>query len=575
MQRSGTPTQFRWFLPDEQVDPQALRLAQALGCPPSFASLLIARGHPDAEAANRFLRPRLRTLGDPRRLPDLDKAVERLLAAIDEGRRIVLYGDYDVDGVTSIALLTRLLAAYGVQAPAFIPRRVEEGYGLSVDGVRRCLSTLKPELLVALDCGTSSPAEIAALHRCGVEVIVIDHHECKEELPECAALVNPKRPQPDLPCPENGDDYRYLCTVGLVFKVCHALLRARPTDFDLRDGLDLVALGSVADIVPLVHENRILVHHGLLRLAETRWVGLEALMEVAGVRRDTLSPSEVSFQLAPRLNAAGRVGTAQDALELLLTDDPARAAVLARSLDLQNRDRQQVEKTTFEEAEAQVTDPEASAIVLGARGWHPGVLGIVASRICRKYHRPTWVIGFDERGHGKGSGRSIDGLSLITALEGCSHLLEKHGGHEMAAGLTLREEAFEAFADCFREKARSLLSDDDLLPKVRPDSEVAFSSLDEAFLSFHEALQPFGMGNAQPLFVARGVTPAGELRVLKERHLRMQLGQNGACREALCFNTLPDDLPRPPWDIAFKVEANTWRGRTQLQIQVQRIRSST
>jgi len=573
----ASPPAARWFLPGANATVEVRRLAQALGCPEALASLLWSRGFCQDEAARRFLAPRLRTLGDPYALPDLKPAVARLLRAIDAGERIVLYGDYDVDGVTSLALLSRLLTAYGGRPRCFLPRRMEEGYGLSADGVHRCMETLRPQLLVTLDCGTSAVEEIAVLHRLGVEVIVVDHHECKAALPDCVAVVNPKRC--DLPAaPEAeacGEDYRYLCTVGLVFKLCHALLKARPLPgFDLRHGLDLVALGTVADIVPLVHENRVLVHHGLAQLSQTRWPGVKALMEVAGVS-GPLRPSEVSFQLGPRLNAAGRLGTAHDALELLLTDDPARAAVLARSLDLQNRDRQQVEKATLTQAELQAgNDPAAaSAIVLGAEGWHPGVLGIVASRLCRKHHRPTWVIGFDEHGLGKGSGRSIRGFSLVAALEGCRHLLERFGGHEMAAGLTIRRERFDEFVSLFRQCTSDALGPDDLLPEVRPEMEVDFGALDDDFLAFHEALQPFGMGNAQPLLVARGVCPTAAPRVLKEKHLRLSLEQRGVRREALFFNMLPEALPRPPWDIAFRVEANTWRGRTELQIQLYRLRS--
>ncbi len=575
----SSPPPARWFLPDQNGTPEVQKLADALGCPEALAALLWSRGYQEDPAARRFLAPRLRTLGDPYALPDLQPAVARLLQAIDAGERIVLYGDYDVDGVTSLALLSRLLTAYGARPQCFLPRRMEEGYGLSADGVHRCMETLRPQLLVTLDCGTSSVEEIAVLNRLGVEVIVVDHHECRETLPACVAVVNPKRS--DLPAaPEgvngsDGDDYRYLCTVGLVFKLCHALLKERPlATFDLKHGLDLVALGTVADIVPLLHENRVLVHHGMAQLAQTRWVGLQALMEVSGVE-GPLRPSGISYQLAPRLNAAGRLGTAHDALELLLTDDPKRAAVLARSLDLQNRDRQQVEKATLTQAELQAGDDPAaaSAIVLGAEGWHPGVLGIVASRLCRKHHRPTWVIGFDERGMGKGSGRSIRGFSLVTALDGCRHLLERFGGHEMAAGLTIRRERFEEFVTLFKQWSLETLDPDALLQEVRPEMEVDFAELDDDFLAFHEALQPFGMGNAQPLFVARGVCLTATPRVLKAKHLRLSLEQQGARREALFFNMLPEALPRPPWDIAFRVEANTWRGRTELQIQIHRLRS--
>ena len=347
-----------------------------------------------ADAA-QFLDPKLKSLSDPFLLPDMSAAVDRLLAAIDRRERIVLYGDYDVDGVTSLALLTRVLRAFGAEPQCFLPDRMDEGYGLTRDGIARCVATLQPQLLVAVDCGTTSHAEIAALAGDGIEVIVFDHHAGKESPPQCAAVVNPKR----------GADFHYLCSAGVVFKAAHALLKRRPVPgLDLRDYLDYVALGTVADIVPLLGENRALVKRGLGQIANTRWPGIRALVEVAGVRAP-ISAGDVGFKLAPRMNAAGRLGTARDALDLLLSDDPATAVSLARSLDSQNRDRQAVEEKVFAEAETQMAQSfvweRDAAIVVGAEGWHPGVVGIVASRLMKRHHRPTLVIGFDEHGLGQ------------------------------------------------------------------------------------------------------------------------------------------------------------------------------
>ena len=565
----------RWILPDPHSPERAAQvatLARELGCGPTVAAFLIQRGLTVPEEALEFLSPKLKSLSDPFLLPDMQPAVERILAAVDRRERIVAYGDYDVDGVTSLALLTRILRAYGANPECFLPDRIEEGYGLSADGLTRCVADYHPELLIAVDCGTSSAAEIEALTARGIDVIVIDHHECKQQLPRCTAVVNPKRPGEG---GEGGGDYRYLCSAGLIFKVCHALLKTRAlAEFDLREHLDLVALGTVADIVPLIRENRVLVQRGLLQMANTRWPGLQALMEVAGVKLP-LTVGQVGFQIGPRLNASGRLGTARDSLELLLTDDLGKARTLALALDGQNRDRQQVEKKTVADAEAQVEfDPARdAALVVGGPGWHPGVLGIVASRISKKYYRPTFVIGFDENGVGKGSGRSIEGLSLVATLSQCEHLLEKFGGHEMAAGLTLRQECFEEFRREFCKQSREALSDTDLLPRVELDGEVRLSELNLDFLSLHDRLQPFGMGNAQPLFLARGVRPLAEPRILKEKHLKLTLGQNGSSHEAMFFNAAADSLPRPPWDIAFRIERNEWRGALSVQILIQRIRT--
>ena len=377
----------RWILPpplDPQEEMLVAALAAELGCPPSLAGIVARRANGHSGGAADFLSPKLKRLSDPFLLPDMQAAVERAHAAIDRKERIVLFGDYDVDGVTSLTLLTRMLRAYGATPEVFLPSRIDEGYGLSPEGVARCIETYAPQLLIAVDCGTSSAAEIATLTAQGIEVVVIDHHECPATLPLCTALVNPKRA--DAPA-----DFQYLCSAGLLFKFCHAMLKTRPLpEFDLREHLDLVALGTVADIVPLIGENRVLVQKGLEIMERTRWVGLKALMEVAVVGAP-LTPGDVGFKLGPRLNASGRLGTAQESLELLLTDDPQRGRALARDLDAQNRERQRVEKATLTEAEAQIdfAPDRDAAIVVGASGWHPGVLGIVAARICRQYHRPT------------------------------------------------------------------------------------------------------------------------------------------------------------------------------------------
>ncbi len=558
----------RWITP-ATVDAALVRqLAGDLRLTPFVAELLCRRGFAAPDAASRFLDPRLKSLGDPFALPDMERAVERLLAALDRGERIVLYGDYDVDGVTSLALLTRVLRAYGADPAYFLPSRVDEGYGLTADGLRRCVETLRPQLLIAVDCGTSSAVEIAALRADGVDVIVVDHHETKETLPECAALVNPKR----------STDFHYLCSAGLVFKLAHALLKRRPlADFDLREVLDLVALGTVADLVPLVDENRTFVKHGLLQLAKSRWLGLQALMEVAGVKAP-LTPVDIGFKLGPRMNAAGRLGTAEAALELLLTEDSSRARTLAQELETQNRERRAVEDAVCTQAEEQLAGwfdaARDAAIVVGEAGWHPGVVGIVASRLLRRHHRPAFVIGFDEQGVGKGSGRSIEGLSLVHALTQCGGLLEKYGGHEMAAGLTLRRERFEQFRDAFRTCARQLLTDEQLEPRLRLDAEVSLEGIDFHLLDQHASLQPFGMANRQPVFYARGVRLAAEPRVMKEKHFSFILRQSGAEARAVWFGAASEPLPRLPWDVAFEIERNEYQGRVTPQMQIRAVRTA-
>ena len=535
-----------------------------------IARLLMRKGFANAEEVETFLRPRLKSLSDPFLLPNMQAAAQRVLAALDRHERVVLFGDYDVDGVTSIALLTEMLRAYGGAPELFLPLRMEEGYGLSPESVERCLEQHHPQLLIAVDCGTSSVSEIVDLTRRGVDVIVLDHHEPKSALPDCVAIVNPKI-DPESP-------FHYLCSVGIVFKLCHALLKTRPLfDFDLKSKLDLVALGTVADIVPLRGENRIFVRRGAIEITRRTRSGLRKLIEVSGVRPST-STDDIGFRLGPRLNAAGRLSTAEKSLQLLLTKDENEAGALADLLDKQNRDRQEIERQVFIAAEEQICrdfDPlRDAAIVVGAREWHPGVVGIVASRISRKYHRPTIVIGFEANGTGKGSGRSIEGLNLVEALDRCAESLEKFGGHEMAAGLTIREEKIDAFAAEFRRVTRELLSDDYLQPCLRIDHELAFSELTGDFLQWHEMLQPFGNGNPAPLFFAREVEPVMPPQEVKEKHLILRLRQGNYHRRAVYFDSANLSLPPAPWDIAFRIRADEYEGETTLGMRIEAVRKA-
>lgn len=537
------------------------------------------KGFSTAEEVETFLRPRLRSLSDPFLLPNMEAAVARVLTALDRKEHIVLFGDYDVDGVTSVALLAETLRSYGANPALFLPLRMEEGYGLSGESIERCLAQHYPQLLIAVDCGTSSASEIAHLGERGVDVIVLDHHEpppgcglageAKSTLPECVAMVNPKI-DPESP-------FHYLCSVGIVFKLCHALLKTRLVDFDLKSTLDLVALGTVADIVPLHGENRTLVQRGLIEIARSTTPGLRKLIETSGVRPPIL-PEDIGFRLGPRLNAAGRLSNAERSLRLLLTHDEAEAASLAALLDQQNRDRQEVEKQIFLAADEQIGlqfDPARdAAIVLHARGWHAGVLGIVASRISRKYHRPTILIGFEENGTGKGSGRSIEGLNLVEALGRCRSSLRKFGGHEMAAGLTIDEKDIDLFARAFRQAARELLSDEHLQPCLRLDHELSFPELGGDFLSCHEMLQPFGNGNPAPVFFARNVEPVAPPRVVNDKHLILRLRQRSYHRRAVYFNGASESLPPAPWDVAFRVCADEYDGATTLSMQIQAVREA-
>lgn len=564
------PVAQKWILepkPDEEL---VREFSKAFSLSPKVVELAIQRGYSDQERLEKFLYPRLKDLGDPFSLPGVEEAVARILDAADAEETVILYGDYDVDGVSSIALLDSVLRAYGIKTHCFLPTRLEEGYGLSLKGIENCLGSTQASLLVAADCGTNSREESIYLREKGVDLIVLDHHEPSSEgMAECLALVNPKL----------GKDFHYLCTAGVVFKVSHALLKERPIPgFDLKNYLDFVALGTIADIVPLEGENRIYARRGLSQLDRTLHPGLAALKQVAGVTSPAKS-NDVGFKLGPRINAAGRLDTAEASLRLLLSQQEDEAMELAKTLDLQNRERQDLEQKTREEAEQMILEmsPEERkhSIVVGARGWHPGVVGIVASRISKQYYRPAFIVAINEEGLGKGSGRSVPGISLVHALEASSEVIEAGGGHEMAAGVSVREEQLESFRHSFAEDVEKQAESDTLTPKLKIDTEITFGELSLDLLDSYELLRPFGAGNPQPLFMASAVRVTEAPRVIKEKHLKFRFEQNGVQQDGIYFNSADLDLPRPPWDIAFTIDRNEWRGRVQLSMILQSVRKSS
>jgi single-stranded-DNA-specific exonuclease len=522
-----------------------------------------------SETAEAFLDPRLAALGDPLLIPGMEAAARRIIEAVEKRERVVLYGDYDVDGITSLAQLTLLLRAYGLHPRAFLPRRMEEGYGLSLDGLARCFEELgKPALLVALDCGTSSVAEAGWLATQGVDCVIVDHHEPGASLPDCVALVNPKLSGAP------GD----FCTAGLVFKLLHAMLKLRPLpDFDLREQLDLAAMGTVADLVPLRGENRIIVKKGLEKIATTRRVGLRALKTAAGLDGH-IEAHHIGFRLGPRLNASGRLAHAQASLDLLLSDDAAEAEGFAELLNELNRERQEVEGRAHLEARAEIlANPalaEAACIVLGSRSWHPGVVGIVASRLMRDFYRPAVVIAFDEDGTGKGSGRSVPGVSLVEALDECRHLLLRGGGHAMAAGVGLEEKNLAAFREAMHHSVLRQIGSGTLQAQVECDAECTLADFGKRFFSELLPLEPFGMGNPEPVFLLRHVEPVLPGQVLKEKHWKLWLRQGSASMAAMWFNAPLADAPPAPWDLAVKLQRQFWRGTESWTLLVQAVRSA-
>ena len=538
--------------------------------PAILKHLIAQRGLPAGDELETFLRPRLRDLSDPFEIGEMKEAVDRILLAADRKERVVIYGDYDVDGVSSIAVTRKVLRAYGLEPRAFIPKRSSEGYGLSTAAIARMMSEgEKPDLLISVDCGTVSVDEIAALRADGVDVIVVDHHEPGPNgRPDVVALVNPKF----------GGGPTYLCAAGVCFKLGHALLKTRPLeDFDLKELLELVSVATIADIVPMVGENRLLVRHGLKRLPNTLNPGLKALQEVAGMNGRATS-MDVGFRIGPRLNAAGRMDVPEDALATLLTDSSRKAHVLAEQLEQYNRRRQAHEVQIRQEAMAMLDetfDPERDAvIVLGSRTWHPGVVGIVASRLMRQFHKPTFIIAIDENGVGKGSGRSIEGVSLVEAINTTRPHLIAGGGHDMAAGISVHEDNLDVFRKEFGEFVLKSTTEEQRQPRLYVDAEIPFSDLSLEFLKDYELLQPFGNSNPQPIFMSKGVSLSRPPVHMKNQHLRLHLRQGYHEQDAVYFGGGEVNLPDPPWDIAFTIDRNHFRGRTSLQVIIQGVRAA-
>lgn len=537
--------------------------------------ILSQRGICGREMAERFLRPRLADLGDPFDMREMDAAVERIFRAVDHGEKICIYGDYDVDGVSSVTLLHTMLTAYGLEPTCFIPVRTQEGYGLSDEGIRHAIELCgcRPSLIITVDCGTSSVKEVNYLNSLGIDVIILDHHEAGTQgRPPAVAVVNAKL--------EDNSPLTYLCSAGVVFKLAHAMLKRRKiADFDLREHLDVVAIATVADIVPLVAENRLLTRHGLRLMARGGNIGIQAINEVTGLRTPP-NASHVSFRIGPRLNAAGRMDSPKDALELLMTHDSDRALQLAHCLEAHNRARQQEEEKIRAEATEMLEAADFSptkdrVIVLGSRTWHPGVVGIVASLLMRRYHKPTFIISLDETGLGKGSGRSVPGISLVQAIHACSDTLISGGGHDMAAGLVIREEMIDKFRAAFDAYVQQNSSDDLLKPRLNIDAEISFRELTLDLLDHYELLEPFGNANPQPIFMSRNIMLTDAPRHIAGNHLRLSLRQ-GTCEcDAMYFNGGQVHLPDPPWDIAFTIDRNVWRGRTSISMSIQDIRPAT
>lgn len=579
----------RWILPEPHAAASAL--AERLRTSPLIAQLLLNRGLSELDDCHNFLRPSLKCLHDPALIPNLTAAAQRIAKAIRDGEKIVIYGDYDVDGITAVAILWHAIRLLGGTCDYYIPHRIDEGYGLNADAIAQ-ICDAGAKLIISVDCGVTAidPARVARDR--GVDLIITDHHEFKGrdpagegpenpasiDLPDCFAVVHPRLPGSTYPNP-------HLCGAGVAFKLAWGIGLAmsggsRVSDEFrnyLVDATALAALGTIADVVPLIGENRILAHFGLSGLKASKLNGIRALIASAGLDGQSIDCYHVGFLLAPRLNACGRMGHANLAAEMLTSASEAKAQEIATYLEQQNRARQTLERKILDEAIAQVEELGLNregnrAIVLGGEGWHPGVIGIVASRIVDRFHRPTIMVALNN-GQGQGSGRSVSGFHLARALESCASLLDACGGHEMAAGLKLRGENFESFRQAFLEHANQTIDPTLLVPELHLDCIAELSHMNHALVSELNRLGPFGHGNRRPILCCKGLTLAGPPRRVGKTgdHLQLFVKQGKHHMKCIAFGAgaLFDKLqPGITIDLAVEPQINEFNGRTTVELTV-------
>jgi single-stranded-DNA-specific exonuclease len=555
-------------------------LEQAAKVPFVVAQLLVCRGISDPQQAKAFLTPKLTDLRDPDLLPGVPEAAARIWSAVQAGRKICIYGDYDVDGMTATSILAICLRLLGGDVTTYVPHRIDEGYGLNAEALRT-LAGRGAQMVVSVDCGITAVAEAAVAQELGLELIITDHHELGAELPAAAAIVHPRLPGTAYP-------FSGLCGAGVAFKlawaICQCASQAKKVSQRMREFLvqavGLAAMGTIADVVPLVDENRTLVKHGLVSLLAQPTLGLSALLRLTKIAdKRELSAEDIAFTIAPRLNAAGRLGQAALGVELLTTDNPERAAALSEYLNELNGTRDTLERSILLAAGKQAQeefDPAGdSALVLAGRGWHPGVIGIVASRIVEKYHRPVVMIALDEAGikPGVGSARSVAGFDLHAALSACSENLLGFGGHAMAAGLSIDPAKLDAFRAAFVEHASAEISLKSRTAELRIDAEVPLSSLSTEAVRLLEQLAPFGCGNQRPVFCATGIRLSEPPRKMGggERHLSLRLNQHGTRLRSVAFGGgewAEEIASAGELEVAFRPVINEYQGRRNVELHL-------
>jgi len=564
----------KWVVQPEPSPDIFRKLSNDLDIPLVASKILVSRGITDSLKAERFLKPSLSDLFDPFLLSNMDKAVSRVVSALKNNEKIMIYGDYDVDGITSTAVMFLVLNRLGADVSYYLPNRLVEGYGISEDGLQEA-ERRGVKLLITVDCGITAINEFEIAKKMGIDCIITDHHEPADRIPDAHAIVNAKLDGETNPGFE-------LSAVGVAYKFAQALYRELNQDeSELEEHLDLVALGTAADIVPMVGENRILTKFGLEQIARTTKPGLKALIFISGLMGQKIGTGQVVFILAPRINAIGRLGDAEQAIKLLTTKDESKASTIARILNAENQRRKSIDEQTLNEAieqlEATVDLKKDRAIVLSSRGWHQGVIGIVASRLVEKYHRPTVMIAIDGE-EGKGSARSIPGFHLYDALRECEDDLIRYGGHKYAAGLSIAPEKIDSFKKKLNTVSSKMLSDEDLVPKLNIDAEIEVETINQDLVNVLERFAPFGPQNMRPVFVSYSNEIVGSPHIVGKKHLKFKTRKGDRVVDCIGFNQgdfLRNLNYRPMMiDMVYVIENNYWNGQNRVQVRTRDIRLS-
>ncbi|HEX9916889.1 MAG TPA: single-stranded-DNA-specific exonuclease RecJ [candidate division Zixibacteria bacterium] len=564
----------KWEFAPKPEEKLVAEISSQLDLNPIVTRILVSRNIDTSAKIKRFLNSSLNDLCDPYLLGQTDIAVDRIIRALRENEKMMIFGDYDVDGITATALMFLVLNRLGGEVSYYLPNRLLEGYGLSEDGILEA-EQRGVRLIITVDCGVTAYEEINFARQKGIDCIITDHHEPGDKHLDAVAVINPK---------QKGEDglAGELSGVGVAFKLAQALYQKLEQDqTELEDHLDLVALGTAADIVPLTGENRILTKFGIKQITKTTKPGLKSLIFVSGIMGKEINTGQVMFLLAPRINAVGRLGDAEKAIKLLTTKDERLAAELARFLDAENKKRKDIDEGTLGQAlemvEKEVNLDEDRAIVLSSNNWHPGVIGIVASRIVERYHRPTVMISID-KDEGKGSARSIASFHLYDALKECDDLLLKYGGHKYAAGLSILPEKIPQFKERLKEVAHRKLKADDLIPGLYVDAEIELEQIDDNLSDLLEKFSPFGPQNNRPVFVTRNLEVMGQPYVVGNNHLKLKVRKGGVVFDVIGFGfgdwIKPLSMTKIGVDLAYVVEKVEWNGESKTQLRIKDIKFS-